>query len=411
MSNGAAVRVAYVVNRYPFVSHTFIRREIQALERLGMEVVRISVRGGGDELVGDDDRREAARTKYVLGSGWVRLLASLVATAVARPRRMGRAIGLTARLSWRSGRAPFVFGVYLAEACLAARWVRCSRVEHLHAHFGTNSTDVVALMSELTGIPYSFTAHGPLEFDRPGAIALPEKIHRAAFVVAISSFGRSQLYRWAGHDDWAKIHEIRCGVDGEFRDELISPPPDNSTFVCVGRFSEQKGQLLLVAAVAEVRRRGRDCRLTLIGDGEMRPAIERLIAHHDLADHITLVGWMAGPEIRDALVGSRALLLPSFAEGLPVVLMEAMSLGRPVLTTYVAGIPELVIDGETGWLFPAGDAGAIADAIEECLAAPADRLAAMGATARARVLSRHDIDGQARLLHSLIAESAGGVGS
>lgn len=404
--NEPSVHVAYIVNRYPFVSHTFIRREIQALERLGMVVERISVRGVKG-FASDEDRREAERTRYIVGRGWSRLLLALIVAFVTRPAQMAAATSLAFRLGWGSDRSPLVFGAYLAEACIAARWAEQAGTEHLHAHFGTNSTDVAALTSVLTGLPYSFTVHGPLEFDRPGSIALAEKVRRATFVVAISSFGRSQLYRWADHEDWGKIHVVRCGIDAEFRDSAVSLPPDNRMFTCVGRFSEQKGQLLLVEAIAEVRRRGVDCELTLIGDGEMRPSIEQLVSRLGLQQHVTLAGWMSGAQVREALLRSRALLLPSFAEGLPVVLMEAMSLGRPVLTTYVAGIPELVVHGESGWLFPAGDVGVIADAIESCLAVPYRRLAEMGASARASVVNRHDIDSQAGQLKALIEESVG----
>ena len=406
-SHTPPLRIAYIVNRHPFVSHTFVRREIHALERLGIEVERISVRGGDDELVSDDDRNEEARTRYVIKRGWFRLTARLVLTAFAEPRRMARAVGLTVRLGWGTGRGPFVFLAYLAEACTAARWVRGSDVQHIHAHFGTNSTDVAALTSELTGIPFSFTAHGPEEFDRPRAIALREKIRRAAFVAAISSFGRSQVYRWAEREDWAKVHIVRCGVDAEFRDVAITDPPDNRHFVCVGRYSEQKGQLLLVDALAEAKRRGIECSVSLIGDGEMREALEARIAQHGLEGSVTLDGWQSGATVREALSSARALLLPSFAEGLPVILMEAMSLGRPVLTTYVAGIPELVVDGESGWLFPAGSVATLADAIEECLETPPELLATMGSNARVAVLAQHDIDDQARVLAALVRHSAG----
>lgn len=400
--------IAYVINKYPLVTQTFIRREIQALERLGFTVERISVQGGDHELVSDDDRRESALTRYVVKRGWIPLIAGLARTAASEPRNMARAVGRTVRLGWGTGRGPLVFIAYLAQACTVARWVRHAGVQHIHAHFGNNSTDVAALASALTGIPFSFTVHGPWEFDRPESIALTQKIPVAAFAVTISSFGRSQLYRWADRADWSKIHIVRCGVDAEFRDVSVTDPPDNREFVCVGRYSEQKGQLLLLDAIAEIRRRGGQCHVTLIGDGEMRQALEERIAEHGLEGWVTLAGSQPGETVRRAMQGSRALLLPSFAEGLPVVLMEAMALGRPALTTYVAGIPELVVEGESGWLFPAGSVAAIADAIEACLSATPEQLAEMGTNARGAVLKQHDSDTEAGTLAALIRESVDG---
>jgi len=398
---GRGLVVAYIVNRYPSASATFIRREIQALERLGVRVERITMKSG--EIAGDEDRLEAQRTRQALERGWRSLALPMLAAAVRRPRRFAAATAHAVRLNRRTGRPLAVHAGHLAQACRVAAWVRRSGVGHLHAHFGTNSTDIAALVSELTGLPYSFTVHGPDEFDRPGALNLTEKVRRAAFVVAISSFGRSQVFRWIDYGEWPKVHVVRCGLDAAFRDHDSPDPPENRTFVCIGRLSEQKGQELLVEATALLRDRGVDCDVVLVGDGEMRDEIEHLVKRLDLGDRVTLTGWCSSLEVRDLLLASRALILTSFAEGLPVVLMEAMALRRPVLSTCIAGVPELVADGESGWLFPAGDVGAIADAIVRCLDTSAAELATMGANARRRVLGAHDVDVEARHLVALIA--------
>lgn len=393
--------VAYLVNQYPLVSHTFIRREIHALERLGLRVERIAVRGWRDEIIDPLHREERQQTRYVLRNGWPGLLVALTARSVSSPRRMAQAVRLAVRFGRASDRSMAYHWAYLAEACVVARWVERAGVRHVHAHFGTNSTDVAALTSVLTGVPFSFTAHGPEEFDRPAAIGLAEKIRRAAFVVAISSFGRSQLSRWVERSQWAKIHVVHCGLDREFLDDAGTPPPDNARLVCIGRLSEQKGQLLLVAAVRLVLDRGIACEVVLAGDGEMRPAIESLIAELDLRDRVHITGWISSADVRDQLLQSRALVLPSFAEGLPVVIMEAMALRRPVLSTYVAGIPELVVDGESGWLVPPGDVAHLSRAIETCLTTSVDQLAEMGDRARRRVAEHHDVDTEAARLHAL----------
>jgi colanic acid/amylovoran biosynthesis glycosyltransferase len=252
MSEGSAIpgggterlRVAYVVNRYPFVSHTFIRREILALERRGVEVERITVRHG--DVAGDEDRLERDRTRAVLSHGWILPVGTALATALRRPRRFAAAARLALAL-WRgTGRLPAVHASYLVQACVVARWVRRLRVQHLHAHFGTNSADVAALAATLAEVPWSFTVHGPDEFDRPGQLNLAEKVRQASFVVVISSFGRSQVYRWVDHDQWSKVHVVRCGIDGAFRDATPTAPPAGHRLACIGRLSEQKGQELLV---------------------------------------------------------------------------------------------------------------------------------------------------------------------
>lgn len=297
--------------------------------------------------------------------------------------------------------------VYLAEACRLKRWLDEAAVTHVHAHFGTNSTEVVMLAHVLGGPGYSFTVHGPEEFDKPQALHLARKVMQSRFAVAISAFGRSQLWRWLPHEAWKKVQVVHCGLDRAFHDVPPVPVPAAPRLVCVGRLCEQKGQLLLLDAARRLKAAGQAFELVLAGDGEMRPEVERLVALYGLQAHVRITGWIGATQVRDELLAARALVLPSFAEGLPVVIMEAMALRRPVLSTYVAGIPELVQHGAHGWLFPAGDAEALALAMAECLTADVARLQTMGEAAHHRVLQRHDIDQEASKLHALIAEHTG----
>ncbi|MCI0571216.1 MAG: glycosyltransferase family 4 protein, partial [Myxococcaceae bacterium] len=235
------MRVAYLVNQYPQTSHTFIRRELMALEAQGVEVLRFSLRQVREELVTEADRRELERTRAVLQVGASGLALAAAAEALRAPSRFVRALGRAVRLGHRSDRGVLRHLVYLAEACVLVRWLRRERVEHLHAHFGTNPAAVALLVRELGGPPFSFTVHGPEEFDRPEALKLGEKARRAAFVVAISSYGRAQLCRWVRHEDWPKLHVVRCGVDDELLRTPQTPIPDKPRLVCVARLSEQKG--------------------------------------------------------------------------------------------------------------------------------------------------------------------------
>ena len=388
-----AVRpVAYLVNQYPKVSHSFIRREIQALERRGVDVVRFAMRGWDASLVDPADEGERARTRYLLKDGVLALIPSTVRSLLASPRQFVHALRLAYRSGHRADRPLVYHLIYLAQACRLVGWLREVGARHVHAHFGTNAAEVAMLVYALGGPSYSFTVHGPEEFDKPEFLGLGKKIAGAAFVVAISSYGRSQLYRWAGIADWPKVHVVHCGLEHAFHEGAGGPPPAAPRLVCVGRLCEQKGQLLLLEALHLLQARAIEFELVLGGDGEMRDDIERAIDRLGLRARVRITGWISSAQVRQEVLAARALVLASFAEGLPVVVMEAMALGRPVVTTFVAGLPELVQDRVTGWLVPAGDVAALAVAIEACLAAPPSAIDAMGQRARRRAVERHDID-------------------
>jgi glycosyltransferase involved in cell wall biosynthesis len=400
--------VAYLVNQYPHVSHSFIRREIAGVEAAGVEVRRFAVRSAG-EIVDPADRAERDRTRSLLAAGKGQILLAAAAALFRNPVRWARSFAAAWRMGGAAGKR-LRHLAYLAEACLLVRWLRECGATHLHAHFGTNPAAVALLSRLLGGPPYSFTVHGPEEFDRPDALSLGTKVAGAAFVVAISSFGRSQLYRWARPTDWGKVRVVRCGVDAAFLDAGPAPVPAAARLVCVGRLAEQKGQLLLVAAAGRLAAAGHDFELVLAGDGPMRGLIEAAINAHDLADRVRITGWLSNDAVRAEMAAARVVVLPSFAEGLPVVLMEALALGRPVVTTYIAGVPELVRDGVSGWLVSAGDAGALADALADALAATPDELADMGAAGAEVVRARHDAGREAAVLAALFRASAAPTG-
>lgn len=400
------MRIAYFINQYPKVSHSFIRREILALERQGVEVQRIALRGWDAELQDAEDTAERDKTRYVLRAGVKGLLRPTLQVLRAQPGRFFLALWLAMRLGLRADRAWPYHLVYLAEACLVLQWLQASEAKHVHAHFGTNSTEVVMLTNQLGGPAYSFTVHGPEEFDKPQFLHMGEKVRRAAFVAAVSSYGRSQLFRWVAHEHWPKVKVVHCGLERGFHEVAPVDVPSVARFVCVGRLCEQKGQLLLLEAARQLAAQSIDFELVLAGDGEMRQQIEALIARHGLQQRVRITGWISSAQVREEILAARALVLPSFAEGLPVVIMEAMALRRPVLTTYVAGIPELVRPGENGWLFPAGAVDELAEAMADCLCQPADVLQRMGEAAYQRVLQRHDIDTEAARLAAYFKASA-----
>ncbi|NWK95842.1 colanic acid biosynthesis glycosyltransferase WcaL [Sphingobium lactosutens] len=398
-----APRVAYLTNVYPKPSHSFIRREIFALERQGFEVARLSVREGADALPDPADRSEQDRTRILLNGNYLELLAAFLSRVWREPRRLWRGIGTAHRMLAAGMVGPVRICAYLLEACLLVEYLERAGIRHVHVHFGTNPAAVARIACDLSNVTYSVTLHGPDEFDEPKSLQLSEKVSGAAFVVAISSFCRGQLIRWTHAQDWAKIKVVRCGIELERIDDDVDIAPDisplSNRLVCVARLSAQKGLALLLEAAAEVAPLRR-FELRIIGDGELRPMLEEQIERLGLRHHVTLLGWCSAETVREEMMQARALVLPSLAEGLPIVLMEAMALGKPVVASCISGIPELV-DDHCGYLVPAGSTEAITETLHIVLEADRETLAVMGEAGRARVRRYHDVDRNAAALAAL----------
>ncbi len=405
MLTNTTLRIAYFINQYPKPSHSFIRREIRALEREGIKIDRIALRGWNERLVDKSDMEERTFTRYLLQGGALALLRDLIWAFLVIPRRFFFALAMAMRMAGPGAQRPWYYHVaYLAEACRALRWLRKSKVAHVHAHFGTNAAEVVMLINALGGPSYSFTIHRPRNECFRG---INEKVHRAAFVVAICSYVRSQLYLDIDSVDWPKINVVHCGLETGFYDVEPEPVPVAPRLVCVGRLTPQKAQLLLVEASSILAKRNIPFELVLAGDGEMRADVERLITKYRLGSKVKITGWVDSTRIRTEILASRALVLPSLDEGLPVAIMEAMALRRPILSTYVAGIPELVVPGKNGWLVPAGSVEELATAMETVLRTPLEELRRMGEAAHQRVVERHSIDCEGRKLADLFRRSSG----
>ncbi len=406
LSNAEKLHIAYFINQYPKVSHSFIRREIRALEQQGVKVDRYALRGWDAEVVDKEDIQEQEQTQYVLKNGLFPLAKITLVTLFSRPGKFFQTLKAAVGMSWRSERSLPYHLIYLAHACQILSWVKTSRATHIHAHFATNSAEITMLVRLLGGPQYSFTMHGPEEFDKIHNIGIQKKVRHAKFVAAISSYTQSQMFRFLDLTEWPKIKPVHCGLDRDFYQiPQSSPPPERQRLVCVGRLCEQKAQIILLEALSLVVKSGGKCELVLAGDGEMRPQVEERINALGLKSHVRITGWISSEQVRSEISAARALVLPSFQEGLPVVIMEAMALKRPVISTYIAGIPELVQDGKTGWLVPAGNVNKLAAAMKACLSAPLDELTQMGKNAHTRVIQRHDIDKEASRLIQLFGPS------
>lgn len=401
--------IAYLTGEYPKVSHTFIQREAEALRRLGHEVVTCSVRRVDPEnLTGPEERSAEASTFYLLAAAKspLRLLGDHLATLVRAPGRYFRALGLAWRTRAPGARAALYQLFYFAEAVVLAAELRRRGVRHLHNHFADSSCTVAMLTAEIADIPMSFTMHGPTEFFAVERWRLDAKIARARFVACISHFCRSQLMIWAEPSEWGKLAIVHCGIDP---DRYGRAPGHASAkrLVFVGRLAAVKGVPVLLDALARLRADDPEVTLTLVGDGPERGWIEERIAELGLGGAVGITGYLDQDAVADRLARADVFVLPSFAEGVPVVLMEAMATGLPVVTTRIAGIPELVEDGVSGLVVPPGDAVALADALAALLADPARR-EEMGAAGRAHVAAEHAIDREAAWLSRVLAGEANG---
>lgn len=401
------LRIGYLVNTYPRPSHSFIRREIAALERQGVTIHRFAMRDDAASLSDADDLQEMGKTEYILRLGGRKILQTLLGKGVATPQAVAAAMACARRRA-AAGESSFSRQViYMAEGAVIALRARQLGLEHIHAHFGTNSARVAAYSHMLGGPGFSFTAHGPEEFDKPEQLDLGGKVKQARFAVAVSSFGRSQLFRWADPADWHKVRVVHCGIEPD-RWSQAAPMPSGPEFrmVAVGRFAEQKGFGLLIQAFAHAYRMAPQLRLSLVGDGPLRGQIEATIRSEGIAQAVDLLGWQDENGVRAALADAHVMAMPSFAEGLPVVIMEAMASGRPCIATYIAGIPELVRPGQEGWLVPAGSVDLLARTMVTAAQTPTEQLLGMSQAARQRALSRHDVNRSAEILAGLFADVA-----
>ena len=397
------MKIAHLMNTYPLASTTFIRREIKELEDLGLVVHRFAMRRWDQKLVDPRDRAEQETTTYLLDQP-AALAVGAIVEALNNPRRFWRAFRMWCRFLTPDLRDLRTVA-YLFEAVRFKREARRRGLRHVHAHFASNATTVAALSHELGGPSFSFTAHGPEDFEEAGRFRLTLKMERAAFVVAISEHARGQLAVRLGARQWDKLHVVRCGLDLQEFALTDAGPGFGQDIVCVGRLVSRKGQVLLPRAAAEALRAHDWLTLTIIGDGEKRGEIEREIERLGLRGRIRLLGWKSGPDVRAAIAASRALILPTLSEGLPVVILEALALGRPVIAPPVAGIPE-VLDAECGWLVRVGDVQSFSTAIMSVALASSEVLRAKGLVGRRRIEELYDVRKSAVELRALFVRQA-----
>ncbi len=404
------MRLAYLVSRYPLVSHTFILREVQALRRAGAEVDTYTVRRPeAREVLSAEDREAHATTHALVPPRAGDLLAAHVRALATRPRRYLATLRLALALRAPGGRAALWQLFYFAEAVLM--WRRCSAnaTRHIHAHHANVASDVALLAATLGGHgwSWSFTMHGPTELFDVREHRLPAKVERARFVVCVSEYARSQLMGLVATSHWQKLRVVHCGLDVSGFARVDRSDRDRASEILnVGRAVPVKGQSLLVRAVAELVGRGVHARLTLVGDGPQLNELKALAEQLRVDDRIEFAGAVGQDQIRSYYARADVFAMPSFAEGLPVVLMEAMATGLPVVTSRITGIPELVEHGVSGLLVAPGRLDELVEALAAVLAEPPLRRAQMGDAGRAMVTEQFDITRTAGALVGVFEELA-----
>lgn len=384
------MRLAYLLSQYPTVNHTYLLREIGVLRELGFEIHVISVRQSDrtpDKLTAEE-LAEWRQTFTVLGAGIGMVLAAHAKTILGHPLRYLAGLWTAIRLSGSNLRNMISNVIYFGESVVAGYHMTRNGLRHLHTHYASTLALLIARTFPLT---FSATIHGSGEFDDVIGFHMAEKLAAAQFVCVISSYGRSQVMKASDPQYWRKIEIAPLGVDcGVFTPRVHRPRPEIFQILCVGSLEAPKGLSILIAAIDLLVAQGRHLRLRLVGDGSQRQNLEQDIATRQLRDHVTLDGACGNERVREIYKETDLFALASFAEGIPVVLMEAMAMEIPCVATWITGIPELIRHGVDGWLVPPGDEESLATAVAR-LMDDAELRERLGKSARLRVKQNYDL--------------------
>jgi glycosyltransferase involved in cell wall biosynthesis len=387
--------VAYVMSRFPKISETFILTEILALERRGVRVEVYPLLRERARLVHPEARAVVERAHYLPFASRA-ILASQLYWLRRRPRAYLGALldvvrGTAGSLNF------FVGGLAIfPKVAHGARLMQADGVVHVHCHFANHPATAGFVIGRLTGLPHSFTAHGSdLHVERR---MLGEKVAAAAFVTTVSEDNRKLILAECGGHYAEKVHVVRAGIDTA----LFAPhrngsrPPSALRVLCVGTLHEVKGQAHLVEACRLAVEHGVDVTCRLVGDGPDRAMLERRVVATGLDGRVVLLGSRTRAQVAAELAEADVLVAPSVPtrrgkrEGIPVVLMEAMSSGVAVVASNLSGIPELVEDGVSGLLVAPGDVVGLAMALQTLHADPELRRR-LGRAGRRRVLAEFDV--------------------
>jgi glycosyltransferase involved in cell wall biosynthesis len=345
------LRVGYLTSQYPATSHTFISREVAALRELGLELDTFSIRPPtAAEMKDEAIAAESRSTFTVLTQPAATIIGAQLSTLLTNPVGYFRTFALALRHRPPGLRGLALSLAHFAEAVILARELRRRRITRLHNHFANSAATVGLLATRMLKMPWSFTMHGISETDYPAGLLLGRKIEAADFVACVSYFGRAQAMRRVTPEHWSKLHVVRCGLP---MNELPEHAPSGSVrrMIAVGRLSPEKGQAGVLEAFAAVNREHEQLELILVGDGPEAERLHAMAKDLGIAERVRFAGRLGEQDTLQEIARADLLVLASFMEGLPIVLMEAMAMGTAVIASRVAGIPELIENGTSGLLF------------------------------------------------------------
>jgi glycosyltransferase involved in cell wall biosynthesis len=406
------MRVAYLTGRYPGITHTFILREVRALRRLGIDVHCFSIwRTAQQELLSPADIEEWQATDALLPLSATRVLRSHLRAVWYSPRAYFATLARAVALSWPGARSRALGLTWFLESMMLWEACRARGIRHVHAQLQGTAPMVAMLavgfansrLSEAERWSFSQTVHGSKEFYDVHRERFDVRVAAASFTACISDYTRSQVMAFVPEELWHKLVVVRCGVDLEEFAPRQREPSADLRILTVGRVDAMKGTAVLLQAFARLVAQGVSATLTIVGDG---PSASKLAATADrlgIADRVRWQGAVGQDRIRDFYAECDVFCLPSFAEGVPIVLMEAMAMEIPVLANAITGIVELVEDEVSGFLVRPGRVDQLADRLEQ-LASDAELRAAMGRAGRSRIAREYDLDANASFLARVFRE-------
>jgi colanic acid/amylovoran biosynthesis glycosyltransferase len=403
---GSSKGVAFLVSQHPAINHALLLREIRELRSLGMDIRTVSIRAADRSLneLSPDEQDEQARTFYVKPLGAGGALQIHLPFLMQHPSRYLNGLLFAISLSaWNLPKAFALVG-YFAEAVIIGEWMRRNELGHIHVQY---SSTVGLLLRHVFPVELSISFHGPDEFNDPIGFWLPQKIEASHFVRAISFFARSQLMKSCDSRNWDKIDVAYMGVDpSTFRPRPFRAQPAPFELLCVGRLAPVKAQHILLSAVERLKRDGRAVLLHLAGGGPDLDSLRRTAVERGIEDFVAIHGWVSSEQLETLYGQADAFALASFAEGLPGVLMEAMAMEIPCISTWITGVPELIRDGIDGLLVPPSDAEAMAQAIARLMDDPELRLR-IGQQGRRRIQENFDLHSNAVCLGGIFSRRLG----
>jgi colanic acid/amylovoran biosynthesis glycosyltransferase len=399
-------RLLYLIGQYPAINHGYLLAEVRYLRKLGVEVgvASISSLDRPLEKLSPEEREEAARTYYVKSEPVTKVVWLNLIEFLRHPLRYLGGLLFALRLAGVSPRRVAYHLAYFVEAVLVGRHMRLRGLSHVHASF---SATVSLIMTRTFPVTMSFGVYGFGELHNPAESQLEERVKGARFVRSISLHGRGQLMLSCDRREWSKLIYVPLGIDpSEFppRPPRVGSSPPH--ILCVGRLAPEKGQGILLEAMVALKAADLPVHLCLVGDGPDRSWLERRATALGISSQVEFAGWVDQEKLMSVYAETDLFVLPSLAEGIPMVLMEAMAMQIPCVAPRITGIPELIEDGVDGMLYVVADVEDLRRKILTLLKSP-ELMQQIGKQARLRVMRDYDMARNTERFAAALAECLG----